>query len=141
MCTPATSAPSWTSGRSYRAITPALVRRASMIGCVTKPPTKARSAARRQPNAIEREPSPSDKPGNMTMSTITAKDGTEIYYKDWGPKGAQPIVFHHGWPLSADDWDTQMLYFLSKGYRVIAHDRRGHGRSSQVADNHDMDHY
>jgi pimeloyl-ACP methyl ester carboxylesterase len=64
------------------------------------------------------------------MSTINTKDGTEIYYKDWGPKSAQPIVFHHGWPLSGDDWDTQMLYFLSKGYRVIAHDRRGHGRSA-----------
>ena len=76
-----------------------------------------------------------------TMSTITTKDGTEIFYKDWGPKNAQPIVFHHGWPLSADDWDTQMLYFLDKGYRVIAHDRRGHGRSAQVSDGHDMDHY
>jgi non-heme chloroperoxidase len=75
------------------------------------------------------------------MSTITTKDGTTIYYKDWGPRNAQPIVFHHGWPLSADDWDTQMLYFLEKGYRVIAHDRRGHGRSSQVSDGHDMDHY
>jgi pimeloyl-ACP methyl ester carboxylesterase len=75
------------------------------------------------------------------MSTITTKDGTEIYYKDWGPKNAQPIVFHHGWPLSADDWDTQLLYFLGKGYRVIAHDRRGHGRSAQVSDGHDMDHY
>src|SRR5262250_3105124 len=75
------------------------------------------------------------------MSTITTKDGTEIYYKDWGPRNAQPIVFHHGWPLSADDWDTQMLYFLGKGYRVIAHDRRGHGRSTQVSDGHDMDHY
>ena len=75
------------------------------------------------------------------MSTITTKDGAEIYYKDWGPKNAQPIVFHHGWPLSADDWDTQMLYFLGKGYRVVAHDRRGHGRSSQVSDGHDMDHY
>lgn len=75
------------------------------------------------------------------MSTITTKDGTEIYYKDWGPKNAQPIVFHHGWPLSADDWDTQLLYFLGKGYRVIAIDRRGHGRSSQVSDGHDMDHY
>ena len=75
------------------------------------------------------------------MSTITTKDGTEIYYKDWGPKDAQPIVFHHGWPLSGDDWDTQMLYFLDKGYRVIAHDRRGHGRSAQVSDGHDMDHY
>jgi non-heme chloroperoxidase len=64
-----------------------------------------------------------------------------IFYKDWGPKNAQPIVFHHGWPLSADDWDTQMLFFLGKGYRVVAHDRRGHGRSSQVSDGHDMDHY
>ncbi len=73
------------------------------------------------------------------MSTITTKDGVEIFYKDWG-KG-QPIVFSHGWPLSADDWDAQMLFFLSRGYRVIAHDRRGHGRSTQVADGHDMDHY
>lgn len=73
------------------------------------------------------------------MPTITVKDGTEIFYKDWG-KG-QPIVFSHGWPLSSDDWDTQMMFFLAQGYRVIAHDRRGHGRSSQVADGHDMDHY
>jgi non-heme chloroperoxidase len=73
------------------------------------------------------------------MSTITTKDGVEIFYKDWG-KG-QPIVFSHGWPLSADDWDTQMLFFVQHGYRVIAHDRRGHGRSSQVSDGHDMDHY
>src|SRR6202043_3826457 len=73
------------------------------------------------------------------MSMITTKDGTQIYYKDWG-KG-QPIVFSHGWPLSADDWDTQMLFFLKHGYRVIAHDRRGHGRSAQVSDGHDMDHY
>src|SRR5688500_14568326 len=75
------------------------------------------------------------------MPTITTHDGTQIYFKDWGPKNAQPIVFHHGWPLSADDWDTQMLFFLGKGYRVVAHDRRGHGRSSQVSDGHDMDHY
>ena len=75
------------------------------------------------------------------MSTVTTNDGVTIFYKDWGPKNAQPIVFHHGWPLSADDWDTQMLYFLGKGYRVVAHDRRGHGRSSQVSDGHDMDHY
>ena len=75
------------------------------------------------------------------MSTVTTTDGVEIFYKDWGPKDAQPIVFHHGWPLTADDWDTQMLYFLGKGYRVIALDRRGHGRSSQVSDGHDMDHY
>src|ERR1700722_13381953 len=73
------------------------------------------------------------------MPTITTKDGTQIFYKDWG-KG-QPIVFSHGWPLSADDWDNQMLFFLSKGYRVIAHDRRGPGRSSRVADGHDLDHY
>ena len=77
--------------------------------------------------------------GRQTMSTITTKDGTEIFYKDWG-KG-QPIVFSHGWPLTADDWDTQMMFFLNHGYRVIAHDRRGHGRSSQTADGHDMDHY
>jgi non-heme chloroperoxidase len=75
------------------------------------------------------------------MSTITTRDGVDIFYKDWGSKNAQPIFFHHGWPLSADDWDTQMLYFLDKGYRVIAHDRRGHGRSTQVSDGHDMDHY
>src|SRR2546430_3469553 len=73
------------------------------------------------------------------MPTITPKEGLEIFYKDWG-KG-QPIVFSHGWPLSADDWDTQMLFFLNHGYRVIAHDRRGHGRSSQPGDGHDMDHY
>src|SRR6187401_919488 len=75
------------------------------------------------------------------MSTFTTKDGTEIFYKDWGSKSAQPIVFHHGWPLSADDWDAQMLYFLQHGYRVIAHDRRGHGRSSQAPLGHDMDTY
>ena len=73
------------------------------------------------------------------MPTITTKDGVEIFYKDWG--SGQPIVFSHGWPLSADDWDNQMMFFLGKGYRVIAHDRRGHGRSTQVADGHDMDHY
>jgi non-heme chloroperoxidase len=75
------------------------------------------------------------------MSFVTTKDGANIFYKDWGPRNAQPIVFHHGWPLSADDWDTQMLFFVGKGYRVIAHDRRGHGRSSQTADGHEMDTY
>ena len=75
------------------------------------------------------------------MGTINTRDGVEMFYKDWGPRDAQPLVFHHGWPLSADDWDTQMLYFLDKGYRVVAHDRRGHGRSSQVGEGHDMDHY
>ena len=73
------------------------------------------------------------------MSTITTKDGVEIFYKDWG--NGQPIVFSHGWPLSADDWDAQMMFFVTRGYRVIAHDRRGHGRSAQVSDGHDMDHY
>lgn len=75
------------------------------------------------------------------MPFVTTKDGVEIFYKDWGPKSAQPIMFHHGWPLSADDWDAQMLFFLAKGYRVVAHDRRGHGRSTQVSDGHDLDHY
>ena len=73
------------------------------------------------------------------MPTTVTNDGVEIYYKDWG--SGQPIVFSHGWPLSADDWDTQLLFFVQQGYRVIAHDRRGHGRSSQVGDGHDMDHY
>jgi non-heme chloroperoxidase len=77
--------------------------------------------------------------GTDVMSTITTKDGVDIFYKDWGR--GQPIVFHHGWPLSCDDWDAQMLFFLQHGYRVIGIDRRGHGRSSQVSDGHDMDHY
>jgi non-heme chloroperoxidase len=75
------------------------------------------------------------------MSTITTPDGTHIFYKDWGSRDAQPIVFHHGWPLSADDWDNQMLFFLDRGYRVIAHDRRGHGRSTQTATGNEMDTY
>ena len=75
------------------------------------------------------------------MSFITTKDDVEIFFKDWGPKNAQPVVFHHGWPLSSDDWDAQMLFFLAQGFRVVAHDRRGHGRSAQVTDGHDMDHY
>ncbi|MEH2489554.1 non-heme chloroperoxidase [Bradyrhizobium sp. AZCC 2230] len=79
--------------------------------------------------------------GAETMTFVTTKDGTQIFYKDWGPKNAQPIVFHHGWPLSSDDWDAQMLFFVAQGFRVIAHDRRGHGRSAQVSDGHDMDHY
>jgi len=75
------------------------------------------------------------------MAFVTTDDGADIYYKDWGSRDAQPIMFHHGWPLSADDWDAQMLFFLSHGYRVIASDRRGHGRSSQISTGHDMDHY
>nr|WP_165223341.1 alpha/beta hydrolase [Allorhizobium pseudoryzae] len=92
------------------------------------------SAAAAAPKHHEQE-------GNKRMSYVTTKDGVEIFYKDWGPKDAQPIHFHHGWPLSSDDWDTQMLFFLGNGYRVIAHDRRGHGRSQQVSEGHDMDHY
>jgi non-heme chloroperoxidase len=88
------------------------------------------------PTALE---SYSHRKGARTMSTITTKDGVEIFYKDWGQ--GQPIVFHHGWPLSSDDWDTQMLFFLDRGYRVVGIDRRGHGRSSQGADGHDLDHY
>ncbi|GAN55170.1 alpha/beta fold hydrolase [Tanticharoenia sakaeratensis] len=75
------------------------------------------------------------------MPFITTKDDVEIFYKDWGPKDARPVMFHHGWPLSSDDWDAQMLFFVERGFRVIAHDRRGHGRSAQVSGGHDMDHY
>jgi non-heme chloroperoxidase len=75
------------------------------------------------------------------MSTIRTKDGTDIFYKDWGARDGKPIIFHHGWPLSGDDWDAQMLFFANNGYRVIAHDRRGHGRSTQTANGHDMDTY
>jgi non-heme chloroperoxidase len=75
------------------------------------------------------------------MYTITTSDGTRIFYKDWGPKDAQPIVFHHGWPLSADDWDNQLMFFLEQGFRVVAHDRRGHGRSDQTNRGNDMDTY
>ena len=77
----------------------------------------------------------------MSSNFITTEDGTQIFYKDWGSKDAQPVVFHHGWPLSSDDWDAQMLFFLGKGYRIIAHDRRGHGRSSQTDTGNEMDTY
>lgn len=79
--------------------------------------------------------------GGSDMPRITTKDGTEIFYKDWGPKDARPIVFHHGWPLSADDWDNQMMFFRLQGFRVIAHDRRGHGRSTQTDTGNEMDTY
>jgi len=75
------------------------------------------------------------------MPFVKTKDGVNIFFKDWGPKDKQPVVFHHGWPLSADDWDNQMLFFLSEGFRVIAIDRRGHGRSDQTSEGNDMDHY
>jgi non-heme chloroperoxidase len=88
-------------------------------------------------------PPPQPASGTKTMGSgyVTTKDGVQIFYKDWGPKTAQPIVFHHGWPLSGDDWDNQMLFFLSQGFRVIAHDRRGHGRSTQTDVGNDMDTY
>lgn len=92
------------------------------------------------PGAAAAAPSSTPSTG-PTMNTLTTPDGTSIFYKDWGPKSAQPIVFHHGWPLSSDDWDAQMLFFVQRGYRVVAHDRRGHGRSAQVSEGHDMDHY
>src|SRR5262249_3057343 len=93
-----------------------------------RPPRWGRGPRVRSPRLSGRSRNP---PLEAAMSTVTTKDGATIFYKDWGPKNAQPLVFHHGWPLSGDDWDTQMLYFLGKGYRVIAHDRRAHGRSSQ----------
>ncbi len=97
------------------------------------------------PTVTLAQTSPSQHPqkGSTIMSSgfVKTKDGTEIFYKDWGPKSAQPVVFHHGWPLSSDDWDGQMLFFLANGYRVVAHDRRGHGRSSQVSTANTMDQY
>jgi non-heme chloroperoxidase len=84
------------------------------------------------------EPSPNPK-GMIVVPVVRTKDGTDIFYKDWG--SGQPIVFHHGWPLSSDDWDAQMMFFVLRGYRVVAHDRRGHGRSTQTSDGHDMDTY
>ncbi|RWC38466.1 MAG: alpha/beta fold hydrolase [Mesorhizobium sp.] len=117
-------------------------RRDILLGALaTTVATGLSIAAPAQAGRAKDLPSPRPGKGPKTMSTITTKDGTEIYYKDWGPKDAQPIVFHHGWPLSADDWDAQMLFFVGRGYRTIAHDRRGHGRSAQVSDGHDMDHY
>lgn len=80
-------------------------------------------------------------PDRVESGFISIKNGVQIYYKDWSPKGAQPTLFNHGWPLSADDWDAQMMFFLLKGYRVIAHDRRGHGRSTQTHSGNEMDTY
>jgi non-heme chloroperoxidase len=95
------------------------------------------TSARPTPN----NPTPPTGVSKMSSGFVTTTDGTDIFFKDWGPKDTQPIVFHHGWPLSSDDWDAQMLFFLGHGFRVIAHDRRGHGRSAQVGTGHDMDHY
>jgi non-heme chloroperoxidase len=116
---------------------------ASRRKVLTTSVTSAISLTVRSSTATGEESSRSKSPAQWTdpIASVTTKDGVQIFYKDWGSKSAQPIVFHHGWPLCSDDWDTQMLYFVRKGYRVIAHDRRGHGRSSQVGDGHDMDHY
>ena len=112
----------------------------SAAGSIVTASTVGSLASAAAPATAERSRG-SKGPGAPALSTVTTRDGTRIFYKDWGPRDAQAIVFHHGWPLSADDWDNQMLYFLSKGYRVIAHDRRGHGRSTQSATGHDMDTY
>jgi non-heme chloroperoxidase len=97
-------------------------------------------AAVATPNASA-APAASHKKGNNTMASLTTRDGVELYYKDWGPRNGQPVVFSHGWPLNSDSWESQMLFLADHGYRCIAHDRRGHGRSSQPWDGNDMDHY
>jgi non-heme chloroperoxidase len=109
------------------------------LGVAAAVETASIAAAETAPQHRQSDPQTNKGSKIMANSTVTTKDGTEIYYKDWG--SGQPIVFSHGWPLSADDWDTQMMFFLEKGFRVIAHDRRGHGRSTQTAGGHDMDHY
>ncbi|TBG74702.1 alpha/beta hydrolase [Rhizobium leguminosarum] len=117
---------------------PAVTRRVVLLGTAATAlaalPIQA-FAATASSNPIN----PNIETGSEIMSSITTKDGAQIFYKDWG--SGQPIVFHHGWPLSADDWDNQMLFFLGKGFRVVAHDRRGHGRSSQTSGGNDMDTY
>lgn len=126
-----TSNPSPAWGASRRDV---LVTAASAAAAAGLP-----SAAQAQIAKPDRTNNLSSERGKHPMNTITTKDGAQIFFKDWG--SGQPIVFHHGWPLSGDDWDNQMLFFLGKGFRVIAHDRRGHGRSSQTATGNDMDTY
>ncbi|XHH03660.1 alpha/beta hydrolase (plasmid) [Mesorhizobium sp. ISC25] len=116
---------------------PLFSRRQTLIAAATLSVTTAVPIFAKQASTSNRN----EERAPMTGSFVETKDGVNIFYKDWGPKNAQPIMFHHGWPLSSDDWDAQMLFFVNKGFRVIAHDRRGHGRSSQVSDGHDMDHY
>src|SRR5690606_11726339 len=98
----------------------------------------SRQAPRRRPFVQFAQAQPE---GKLVMAIVTTSDGTDLFYKDWGPKDAPPVMFHHGWPLSSDDWDSQMLFFLSHGYRVIAHDRRGHGRSNQTDTGNETDTY
>jgi len=128
-----------------RAAGPSLTRRGVLAGTASLTAAALLAATSSKP-AQAAGPIPTSHPtskGDIKMSSgfIKTSDGTEIFYKDWGPKSAQPIVFHHGWPLSSDDWDAQMLFFLANGYRVVAHDRRGHGRSSQADTNNTMDQY
>jgi non-heme chloroperoxidase len=113
-----------------------LLKAAAAVGAVAAMPRAAFAAA--EP-ATKTSSHSGQNDGDQPMNTVKTKDGIDIFYKDWGR--GQPIVFSHGWPLSADDWDAQMMFFLNHGFRVIAHDRRGHGRSTQTADGHDMDHY
>jgi non-heme chloroperoxidase len=121
---------------SRRSVLSATVGMAGAVAAVASIPSRAANPNRTSTGSTH---SPHDQ--NYHENYVKTKDGTLIFFKDWGPKDAQPIMFHHGWPLSSDDWDAQMLFFLSNGYRVVAHDRRGHGRSTQVWNGHDMDHY
>ncbi len=116
-------------------------RRALLCGAVVTAAAMALPASIRAASAHHTPAATPFDNRSSDMASVKTKDGVEIFYKDWGPKDAQPIVFHHGWPLSSDDWDAQLLFFVANGYRVVAHDRRGHGRSSQVGTGHDMDHY
>jgi len=107
-----------------------LILSLGLIACTATVNAQAQTSSAKSPQAVER-----------TSSTITTRDGVQLYYKDWGPKNGQVVVFSHGWPLSSDSWESQMQFLAAKGYRVVAHDRRGHGRSSQPWDGNDMDHY
>jgi non-heme chloroperoxidase len=122
------------SSTSRRNVLVGALRVAAAVGMSTAAPAGSNSASSSAANDTRNH-----NRATMIMSTVTTKDGVQIFYKDWGR--GQPIVFHHGWPLSADDWDAQMLFFVHHGYRVVAFGRRGHGRSTQVSDGHDMDHY
>ncbi len=117
----------------------AMTRRRALVGATGLIAASALTAATGATRTLSKHAQSPRQQGTNAMGIVTTSDGVDIFYKDWGT--GQPIVFSHGWPLSADDWDTQMLFFLDKGYRVIAHDRRGHGRSTQIGSGHDMDHY
>jgi non-heme chloroperoxidase len=111
------------------------------LGAAVVATALATEAAEAAPGAARSATAPAGPSAKSESGFLTTQDGARIFYKQWGPRTAQPVVFHHGWPLSADDWDAQMLFFLQKGYRVIAHDRRGHGRSTQTDSGNEMDTY